>query len=109
MDGAQLRDAGPADAAACAAIYAGYVTGTAITFETVPPTAEEMARRTAAAVASHAWLVLLGDGAVVGYACASPFKDRADYRWSCEVSVYLQQGFQRRAAVEPCTGRCWHG
>ena len=104
VDGALLRDAGPGDAAACAAIYAGYVTGTAITFETVPPTTQEMARRIAAAVATHAWLVLLQDGAVVGYACAGPFKDRAAYRWSCEVSVYLQLGFQRRGG-----GRALYG
>ncbi|MFT9655541.1 GNAT family N-acetyltransferase, partial [Mycobacteroides abscessus subsp. abscessus] len=32
-----IRDATAADAAACAAIYAPYVTDTAISFEEVPP------------------------------------------------------------------------
>jgi L-amino acid N-acyltransferase YncA len=96
VEGALLREAGPVDAAACAEIYAGYVTGTAITFETDPPTAQEMGRRIAVAVDSHAWLVLEEDAAVVGYAYAGPFKARAAYRWSCEVSVYLRQGLQRR-------------
>lgn len=96
VEGALLREAGPTDAAACAAIYAGYVTGTAITFETDPPTAQEMGRRIAAAVDSHAWLVLEEDAAVVGYAYAGPFKARAAYRWSCEISVYPRQGLQRR-------------
>ena len=99
MEDALLREAEPADAVACAAIYAGYVTGTAITFETDPPTPQEMERRIAAAVDSYAWLVLEEDAAVVGYAYAGPFKARAAYRWSCEVSVYLEQGLQRR-------GRC---
>jgi L-amino acid N-acyltransferase YncA len=84
-----VRDATPADAAACAAIYAPYVTDTSITFETDPPRADEMARRIAKAQRSHAFLVLEDGGEVVGYAYGGPFKERAAYRWSCEVSVYL--------------------
>ena len=89
---AVVRDATADDAAACAAIYAPYVTGTAISFEDVPPSAQEMARRIAAAQQRHAWLVLEDDDGVVGYAYAGPYKERAAYRWSCEVSVYLAQG-----------------
>ena len=84
-----VRDATAADAPACATIYEPYVTGTTVTFETDPPDAAEMRRRIAKAQARHAFLVLEGDGAVVGYAYAGPFKERAAYRWSCEVSVYL--------------------
>ncbi|MGY1721127.1 GNAT family N-acetyltransferase [Blastococcus sp. SYSU DS0552] len=91
-----VRDATPADAAACAAIYAPYVTGTAITFELEPPTPAQMAVRIAAARRAHAWLVLEDDGAVVGYAYAGPYKERAAYRWSCEVSVYLDGARRRR-------------
>ena len=90
-----VRDATDDDAAACAAIYAPYVTDTAITFEYEPPSAAEMARRIAAAQRAHAWLVLEDDGGVVGYAYAGPFKERAAYRWSAEVSVYLEQGRRR--------------
>ncbi len=89
---AVVRDATADDAAACAAIYAPYVTGTAISFEDLPPSAAEMARRIAAAQERHAWLVLEDVGAVVGYAYAGPYKERAAYRWSCEVSVYLARG-----------------
>lgn len=96
MEGARVRDARPADAGACAAIYAEYVTGTAVTFETEPPPPHEMERRISAALETHAWLVLERDGAVEGYAYAGPFKARAAYRWTCEVSVYLQQGRRRR-------------
>ena len=64
----RVRDATPDDAAACAAIYAPYVTDTAVTFEADPPDAPEMARRIAAAATTHAWLVLEDDGALVGYA-----------------------------------------
>jgi L-amino acid N-acyltransferase YncA len=91
-----VRDATAADAAACAAIYAPYVTDTAISFELEPPTVEEMAARIEAALRTHAWLVAEADGRVVGYAYAGPFKSRAAYRWSCEVSVYLERGSRRR-------------
>jgi L-amino acid N-acyltransferase YncA len=89
---ALVRDANADDAAACAAVYAPWVTGTAVSFEDEPPTAEEIARRIAAAQQRHAWLVLEDDGAVVGYAYAGPYKERPAYRWSCEVSVYLAPG-----------------
>jgi phosphinothricin acetyltransferase len=89
---AVVRDATPDDAGACAAIYAPYVTDTAITFEYDPPSAAEMSRRIAAAQRAHAWLVLEEAGRVIGYAYAGPYKERAAYRWSCEVSVYLETG-----------------
>ena len=98
-----IRDAVPEDGATCAAIYRPYVTDTVITFEYESPTAEEMARRIALAEDKHAWVVLEDspDGErsrVVGYAYAAPVKDRAAYRWACEVSVYLEQGRRRVGA-----------
>src|SRR6478752_9929163 len=95
-DAPAVRDATPTDAAACAAIYAPYVTGTTVTFETEPPDVAEMERRIAKAQARHAFLVLEDAGEAVGYAYAGPFKERAAYRWSCEVSVYLAEGRRGR-------------
>ena len=92
-----VREATTADAAACAAIYAPYVLDTAITFELVPPTAAQMADRIAASLRTHAWYVLQ-DGGVVGYAYGSPYKAREAYRWSAEVSVYLERGRRRTGA-----------
>ena len=87
-----VRHATPADAAACAAIYAPYVTDSAVSFEEEPPSTEEMARRIEGSIA---WLVLEDSGRVVGYAYAGTFHPRAAYRWACEVSVYLEQGRRR--------------
>lgn len=92
-----VRDATPADAAACAAIYAPYVRDTAITFELDPPTDQQMAERIAAA-SGHAWLVAERDDSVIGYAFAGPFATRAAYRWACEVSVYLEPARRGRGA-----------
>jgi phosphinothricin acetyltransferase len=93
-----VRSATAADAEACAAIYAPYVTHSAISFETEPPTAEEMVRRISAALERHAWLVLEDDGRVVAYAYGGPYKEREAYRWACEVSVYVERGRRRTGA-----------
>ena len=77
-------------------IYAPYVVDTAISFEETPPTAEEMLARIRAARRDHAWLVLDDGDRIAGYAYAGPFNGRAAYRWSCEVSIYLEMG--RRGA-----------
>jgi len=90
-----IRDATPEDGAACAAIYAPYVSETAITFEYEPPTPAEMAERIAKAQHQHAWVVAEDDGRVVGYAYGGRYKERAAYRWACEVSVYLEPGRRR--------------
>ncbi|PWU53135.1 GNAT family N-acetyltransferase [Micromonospora globispora] len=93
-----IRDAGQDDATACAAIYRPYVLNTAITFETEPPTVSEMSRRIEAAVRSYAWLVAETNDQIIGYAYAGPFAARPAYRWSCEVSVYLETGRRRTGA-----------
>jgi L-amino acid N-acyltransferase YncA len=93
-----VRDARPADAAAYAAVYAPYVTGTAITFESKPPTVEEMAARIERAQQGHAWVVLEDGGRVAGYAYGGTLNRRAAYRWACEVSVYVELGRRRTGA-----------
>jgi phosphinothricin acetyltransferase len=96
--GSAVRDATPDDASACARVYAPYVLETAVTFELEPPSVSQTADRIAAALRTHAWVVLEQDGRIVGYAAAGPMKDRAAYRWSCEVSVYLERGRRRTGA-----------
>lgn len=91
-----VRDATHEDAAACADIYGHYVRTTAATFEIEPPTAAEIGRRIARCQVSHAWLVAASDGLVSGFAYGTRFAERPAYRWSCEVSVYLDPG--RRGA-----------
>lgn len=91
-----IRAATTADAAACAAVYSPYVTGTAITFELEPPSAADFVERIAKA---HEWLVATDDdGQVFGYAYAGTFHPRAAYRWAAEVSVYLETGRRRTGA-----------
>ena len=88
-----VRDASADDdAAACAAIYAPYVVDTTVSFEDEPPDPPEMARRIGEAQERHAWLVAERRDRVVGFAYAGTFRDRAAYRRTCEVSVYVDAG-----------------
>jgi phosphinothricin acetyltransferase len=91
-----LRIASASDGAAVAAIYAPYVRDTPITFETVPPTADEMGRRIEEVLDTHVWLLACEGGLVVGYAYASAHRTRAAYRWSADAAVYLEPGSHRR-------------
>lgn len=86
-----LRRAGPADAAAIAAIYAPYVRDTAISFETEPPDAATMATRIAAILdAQLPWIVAQdAAGRVAGYAYAGRFHPRHAYRYTVEPTVYV--------------------
>lgn len=94
MEAMKIRVARPEDAPAIAAIYAPYVEGTAITFEVVPPSADEMAQRMAKTLEKYPYLVAEDpQGEIRGYAYAGPFKGRAAYDWSIETSIYVQQGF----------------
>lgn len=88
----RVRSAIGADAAACSEIYRPYVLDSVISFETGPPTVEQMAARIAAAQVKHEWLVLevdRDDGDVIGYAYAQQFNPRAAYQWSVETSIYV--------------------
>lgn len=93
-----IRAATVADAAACAAIYAPYVTDSAISFELEPPTEAQLADRIRAANRTHAWLVLEDAGRVAGYAYGQRYAERAAYLWTCETSIYLEVGRRRTGA-----------
>jgi L-amino acid N-acyltransferase YncA len=67
-----------------------------VSFEEVPPGASEIGRRIRRLAATHPWLVAERDGEVVGFACASPHRERAAYRWAADVAVYVDPAHHRR-------------
>ena len=78
------------DAAACAAIYAPFVTDSLASFELEPPSEREMADRIARYGSSHGWLVSELDGDIAGYAYGSPHRTRPAYASSCDVGIYVR-------------------
>ncbi len=100
-----IRHADPdRDAAACAAIYAPNVTSGVASLEERAPEPHEMADRIRIISQTHPWLVAEIDGEVVGYAYGSRHHDRAAYRWSADVTVYISAAHHRRGV-----GRALYG
>ena len=93
---AGVRIANEDDSVAVAGIYAPYVSDTAISFEEVPPSAEEMRSRIRKTLTTYPFVVFEVDDAVVAYAYASPHGERAAYRWSVDVAVYAAPQAHRR-------------
>ena len=92
-----IRDADAhRDAAACAAIYAPYVTDTVISLEETPPTERDFQRRIENTTHTHPWLVAEDEQDVVGYAYAARHRERASYRWATDVAVYVATTHHRR-------------
>jgi phosphinothricin acetyltransferase len=92
-----IRDADASrDAAACAEIYAPYVLDTAISFEDEAPTADELGARIERITRTYPWLIAELGGRVVGFAYASPHRERAAYRWAADVAVYVAHDAKRR-------------
>ena len=92
-----IRQVAEADIAAIVRIYNYYITDTIVTFEEEELDAGEIARRIAGVrSAGLPWIVAEEDGEILGYAYATPWKDRIGYRFSVETTVYLNKD---------CTGR----
>lgn len=84
-----IRTARAEDAAALLHIYGNYVRNTAVTFEWNVPTVREFSERITRTLRRYPYLVAERSGTIVGYAYAGTFKERAAYRWSAELSVYV--------------------
>ena len=91
-----VRIATEADAEAIAAIYAPYVLETAISFEEVPPTAAELARRLTSILETYPYLVFEDRDGILGYAYGSVHRAKPAYRWSVETTVYAARHAHRR-------------
>ena len=76
-------------------IYLPVVRDTSISFEVEPPTLEEFRRRVSSTLETLPWLVCEAKGRILGYAYAGRFRSRAGYRWSVEVSVYVDSRYRR--------------
>jgi L-amino acid N-acyltransferase YncA len=93
-----VRPAVPADTEQVAAIFAHYVATSVATFEEVPPTAADWRRRLGELSRLNLpFLVAPGaQGAVCGYAYASPWRPKPAYRYTVEDTVYIAPGHTGR-------------
>src|SRR5437868_11846414 len=92
MSGADytIRPSRDADVPAITAIYGYHVLHGVASFEEVPPSVDEIARRRGEIVARGLpYLVAERDGRVVGYCYAGLFRPRPAYRFTLEDSIYV--------------------
>ncbi len=90
-----IRLATEADADQVLEIYAPFCRETPVSFETEPPSLDEMRRRIAKTLPDFPWLVCEENGLILGYAYASKHRERAAYVWSVDVSAYVREGRRR--------------
>lgn len=93
MSTVHFRRATEDDVVSILAIYAPYVTDSAITFEYDVPSEEEFRERIRTISAEYPYFVCESDGQIIGYAYAHRHMERAAYQWNAEISIYIRQGF----------------
>jgi len=78
------------DAPSICDTYNHYIQHSPATFEEVPLTPGDMHQRILETTKTYPWLVCDEDGALQGYCYGRKWRERAAYRHSVEVTVYLQ-------------------
>ena len=95
-----IRLATADDAEAILEIYRPSIEGSAVSFETAVPSAEEMCERIISCLELYPWIVEQQGDSLRGYAYASSYHPRAAYRWAANVSVYVGQESLRRGIAK---------
>jgi L-amino acid N-acyltransferase YncA len=94
-----IRLADERDAEQIQAIYAPFCADNSpVSFETEPPTVEVIRQRIAKTLEKYPWLVCEEGSELLGYVYATSHRNRAAYRWSVDVSVYVREG-KRRSGI----------
>lgn len=96
MNNISIRVATPDDAEALLALYAPYVTETAISFEYEVPSVDEFRARIARTLEQYPYIIAEFRGVILGYAYTSAFVGRAAYAWSAETSIYIDKNCRHK-------------
>jgi L-amino acid N-acyltransferase YncA len=91
-----IRIATRDDAQTISEIYAPAVLERVTSFELTAPDASECAERMNKVMKTYPWLVCESGGEAIGYTYASTHNERAAYRWSVDVAVYVNARAHRR-------------
>lgn len=86
------------DIAACVTLYNRYITETTVTFEFDPLTEAQFEARVRRITENYPYLVYEDDetGAVLGYAYLDCYSERKAYRFTCDISIYLDMDARGR-------------
>lgn len=92
----KLRTANKADIPSIMRIYSHYVLKTAVSFEYQLPSTEAFTQKFERIKYAFPWLICDINGVVAGYAYVKNYYEDAAYAWSTEISVYVDEGYQRK-------------
>ena len=87
----RIRPARADDASALAEIYNYYIENTTVTMELKKLDAETFGKRIEKIGSEFPWLVYEEDGKILGYGYLSFFNERAAYRFTCDLSLYVDK------------------
>ena len=85
----KIRNVSNTDISDITAIYNHYIENTCITFEEEPVTSNEMLKRIETISKAYPFLVAELDNTLIGYAYATSWRIRSAYRFSSEITIYL--------------------
>jgi phosphinothricin acetyltransferase len=91
-----IRSARDDDFPSIATITNHYIATTAIHFAYEPVSADAIRSSWIAGRVRYPWLVAEAQGAIVGYAKAGTWRDRAAYAWTTEIGLYVAPDARRR-------------
>ena len=86
-----IRNIEPKDIPQICSIYNYYVENTNASFETEPVSVADMERRVLDFTREYPWLVFEEQGSVLGFCYASKYRPRPAYRFTIEVTIYLDR------------------
>ncbi|MEO8705204.1 MAG: N-acetyltransferase family protein [Kofleriaceae bacterium] len=91
-----IREAREPDFGAITTITNHYITTTSIHFAYEPVSPAELVASWAKAAHRYPWLVVTDGDGCLGYAKAGVWRDRAAYRWTAEIGLYVHHDHHRR-------------
>lgn len=84
-----LRTIENRDISACVRIYNRYIMETTWSFEEVPLTEDAFRSRVETIQRKYPFYIAEENGSVIGYAYLSPYNERSAYRYTADLSIYL--------------------
>ncbi len=87
----QIRSIREADVKQCLAIYNDYIANTCYTFEEALLEPEQFRGRVFRITRRFPYFVAVRDGQVLGYAYLDAFHERSAYRYTADLSVYVDR------------------
>jgi L-amino acid N-acyltransferase YncA len=100
-----LRKVGISDAQRIMEIYNYYIANTVHTFETEMLTEEQVKKRIQKYAGSHSWYVAESDSKVIGYAYTSEFVERSAYKYTSEVTIFIDKEYTRGGCGKALLGQ----